>query len=50
LATATSGSIYGHSKAICDRLNDSSLEDVTTINLNGYEIILVKIKKVKWFD
>jgi hypothetical protein len=45
LATATSGSIYGHSKAICDRLNDSSLEDVTTINLNGYEIILVKIKR-----
>jgi hypothetical protein len=47
--SATSGSIYGHSKAICDRLNDSSLEDVTTINLNGYEIILVK-KKVKWLD
>ena len=45
LATKTSGSIYGHSKAICDRLNDSSLEDITTINLNGYEIILVKIKR-----
>jgi len=45
LATKTTGSIYGHSKAICDRLNDSSLEDITTINLNGYEIILVKIKR-----
>lgn len=45
LASKTSGSIYGHSKAICDRLNDSSLEDITTINLNGYEIILVKIKR-----
>jgi len=45
LATKTTGTIYGHSKAICDRLNDSSLEDITTINLNGYEIILVKIKR-----
>ena len=33
LATKTTGSIYGHSKAICDRLNDSSLEDITTIHL-----------------
>jgi hypothetical protein len=45
LGTKTTGSIYGHSKAICDRLNDSSLEDITTINLNGYEIILAKIKR-----
>jgi hypothetical protein len=45
LATKTTGSVYAHSKAICDRLNDSSLEDITTINLNGNEIILVKIKR-----
>lgn len=45
LATKTIGSVYSHSKAICDRLNDSSLEDISTINLNGFEIILVKIKR-----
>ncbi|KUJ59443.1 hypothetical protein AR687_23170 [Flavobacteriaceae bacterium CRH] len=45
LATATTGTIYGHSKAICDRLNNSSLEDIRIINLKGYEIIMVKIKR-----
>lgn len=45
LATKTAGTIYGHSKAICDRLNDAALEDISTITLNGYEIILVKIKR-----
>jgi hypothetical protein len=43
LATVTK--VYSHSKAICDRLNNSSLENIVTINLNGYEIILVEIKK-----
>ncbi|WP_298155945.1 DUF4114 domain-containing protein [Flavobacterium sp.] len=45
LATTTTNGIYGHSKAICDRLNNSTLEDVRTINLNGFEIIMVKIKR-----
>ncbi|MEC4003992.1 DUF4114 domain-containing protein [Flavobacterium sp. SUN052] len=45
LATKTIGGIYNHSKVICDRLNNSSLEDVRTINLNGYEIIMVKLKR-----
>jgi Domain of unknown function (DUF4114)/Secretion system C-terminal sorting domain len=45
LATKTSGSVYNHSKMICDRLNNSSLEDVRTITLNGYEIIMVKLKR-----
>jgi hypothetical protein len=44
-ATATDGTIYDHSKAICDRLNNSSLEDIRTINLNGYEIIMSKLKR-----
>lgn len=44
-ATATDGAIYGHSKAICDRLNNSSLEDIRTINLNGYEIIMAKLQR-----
>lgn len=45
LATVTTGGIYGHSKAICDRLNNSSLEDIRTIELNGYKIIMAKIKR-----
>lgn len=45
LATETIGGIYSHSKAICDRLNSSSLEDIRTVNLNGYEIIMVKLKR-----
>jgi hypothetical protein len=45
LATVTTGGIYGHSKAICDRLNNSTLEDVRQITLNGYEIIMAKIKR-----
>ncbi len=45
LATVTKGAVYSHSKAICDRLNNSSLENIVTINLNGYEIILVEIKR-----
>jgi hypothetical protein len=45
LATTTVGAIYSHSKAICDRLNNSSLENIVTINLNGYEVILVQLKR-----
>ncbi|MFV8360445.1 T9SS type A sorting domain-containing protein [Flavobacterium sp. LS1P3] len=45
LATSTTGAVYSHSKAICDRLNNSSLENIVTINLNGYEVILVEIKR-----
>jgi hypothetical protein len=45
LATETVGGIYSHSKAICDRLNSSSLEDIRTIDMNGYEIIMVKLKR-----
>lgn len=45
LVTKTTGGVYNHSKAICDRLNDSSLEDVRTVNMNGYEIIMVKLQR-----
>ncbi len=45
LATQTSDGIYGHSKAICDRLNNSSLEDVRTLSLSGYEIVMIKIRR-----
>ncbi|WP_262732243.1 DUF4114 domain-containing protein [Gaetbulibacter sp. NE] len=46
LATATEGSIYDHSKVICDRLNSSSLEDVRTVTVRGHQIISSKIKRV----
>jgi hypothetical protein len=45
LATATKGSIYDHSKVICDRLNNSSLEDVRTVVTRGHQIISSKIKR-----
>lgn len=43
LATQTEGSIYDHSKMICDRLNSSSLEDVRTVTTKGHQIISSKI-------
>lgn len=49
LATETDGKIYDHSKIICDRLNDSSIEDVRTIQLKGYEIIMTKIMRTNGF-
>lgn len=45
LATATTGAVYSHSKAICDRLNNSSLENIVTIKLDGYDVILVELKR-----
>jgi Domain of unknown function (DUF4114)/Secretion system C-terminal sorting domain len=45
LATYTSGSVYNHSKAICDRLNGASLEDVRTVILQDHEMIMVKLKR-----
>jgi hypothetical protein len=45
LATATAGAVYSHSKTICDRLNNSSLENIIIINLDGYEVILVELKR-----
>ncbi len=43
LITKTSGGVYDHSKAICDRLNSSSLEDIRTIILKGHELVMMKI-------
>ncbi|MDC1162500.1 DUF4114 domain-containing protein [Tenacibaculum sp.] len=45
LATKTIGKIYDHSKIICDRLNNSSLEDVRTVITRGHQIISSKIKR-----
>ncbi|MBU3013055.1 DUF4114 domain-containing protein [Polaribacter vadi] len=45
LATTTEGKIYDHSKIICDRLNNSSLEDIRTIQTRGHQIIASSIKR-----
>ncbi|MBU3821267.1 DUF4114 domain-containing protein [Flavobacteriaceae bacterium XHP0103] len=45
LATKTEGFIYNHSKVICDRLNNSSLEDIRTVSVRGHNIISSKIKR-----
>jgi hypothetical protein len=45
LGTKTTGQIYNHTKVICDRLNNSSLEDIRTVLLQGYEIIMAKLKR-----
>lgn len=44
-ATATTGSVYDHSKIICDRLNGSSLRDVRTLSIRNHTIINTKIKR-----
>ena len=45
LATSTEGKIYDHSKIICDRLNNSSLEDIRTVKTKSHQIISSKIKR-----
>ncbi len=47
LATVTSGHVYNHTKAICDRLNNSSLEDVRTVMLGKYKLINSTLKNEK---
>jgi hypothetical protein len=45
LATITEGRVYDHSKVICDRLNNSSLEDIRTVEIRNHKIISSKIKR-----
>jgi hypothetical protein len=45
LATITEGKIYDHTKIICDRLNNSSLEDIRTVKIRDHKIISSKIKR-----
>ncbi|WP_298310097.1 DUF4114 domain-containing protein [uncultured Aquimarina sp.] len=45
LATTTNGSVYDHSKTICDRLNGSILEDIRTLNVRNYEMVNTKIRR-----
>lgn len=45
LATSTEGKIYDHYKIICNRLNNSSLEDISTVTTKSHQIISSKIKR-----
>jgi len=45
LATSTKGSIYDHSKTICDRLNGSKLLDVRTVTIKKHTIVSTKIER-----
>ncbi|SEE11818.1 Por secretion system C-terminal sorting domain-containing protein [Tenacibaculum sp. MAR_2010_89] len=45
LATRTEGKVYDHSKAICDRLNNSEIEDVRTVITREHKIVSSKIKR-----
>lgn len=45
LATSTIGTVYDHSKTICDRLNSSKLLDVRTLNIRNHTIVNTKIER-----
>ncbi|WP_405369520.1 DUF4114 domain-containing protein [Nonlabens sp. Asnod2-A12] len=43
LATSTQNGVYDHSKAICDRLNKSVLDDVRTVTARGHQLLISTI-------
>lgn len=45
LAIHTSGSVYNHSKTICDRLNGSQLLDLRTVTLKGHQLVYSQLKR-----
>lgn len=45
LATQTKGSVYNHTKTICDRLNDSQLLDVRMVTLQGHELVYSQLQR-----
>jgi len=45
LATETTGSVYNHTKTICDRLNDSKLLDVRTISLQNHQLVYSQLQR-----
>ncbi|KZS42876.1 hypothetical protein AWE51_16030 [Aquimarina aggregata] len=46
LAMATEGSVYDHSKTICDRLNGSVLEDIRTLTIRNHTLVNTRIRRV----
>lgn len=45
LATETKGTVYNHTKTICDRLNNSQLMDVRTVNLQGHALVYSQLQR-----
>ncbi|WP_097443609.1 DUF4114 domain-containing protein [Sediminicola luteus] len=45
LATETKDAVYNHTKTICDRLNGSTLLDLRTITLQGYQLIYSELER-----
>ncbi|AYN67696.1 DUF4114 domain-containing protein [Euzebyella marina] len=45
LATETVDGVYNHTKTICDRLNDSKLLDVRTVELQGHELVYTQLER-----
>ena len=44
-ATTTLGSVYTHTKPVCDRLKGAALLDVENVNINGYNLIRYKLQQ-----
>lgn len=39
----TAGTVYEHTKLICDRLDGATLDDIKHITINGYQFIIAKM-------
>lgn len=46
LALNTKGRVYNHTKTICDRLNNSKLKDLRTIQLHGHRLVYSELERV----
>jgi hypothetical protein len=45
LALQTKGKVYNHTKTICDRLNNSKLKDLRTIELQGHQLVYSELER-----
>ncbi len=45
LAMASKGSVYDHSKTICDRLNGAEIEDIRTLTVKNHTLVNTRIKR-----
>jgi len=45
LALNTKGGVYNHTKTICDRLNNSKLKDLRTIQLQGHQLVYSELER-----
>lgn len=45
LALNTKGGVYNHTKTICDRLNNSKLKDLRTIQMHGHRLVYSELER-----